>query len=195
MRIALSPILEPLIMRLSPPTLTAPKLDPRERHFRVADPSSGSAIFLRSLAPARAVPPHGRVVLYVHGGTFPSAHSIAYRLEGRSWRDALSDNGFHVWGMDFPGFGRYSDPYPELAEAAGLHASLGRAEIAVRHLERVVRFTIAHHGISRLSLIAHSWGTIVAGHLAGCCPELVDRLVFFGPIIRRSGGTSPQLPA
>lgn len=182
-------------MRLSPLTLIAPKLDPREQHFRIEGPPCGPAIFLRYLAPARAVPPEGRVVLYVHGGTFPSALSIAYRIDGRSWRDALSDEGFHVWGLDFPGFGRYSDPYPELAEPAGLHAPLGRAEIAVRHLERVVRFIAAHHGIGRLSLIAHSWGTIVAGDLAGCCPELVDRLVLFGPIAHRSGRTPPQLPA
>jgi len=35
-------------------------------------------------------------------------------------------------------------------------------------------------------MIAHSWGTIVVGAFAGRCPELVDRLVFFGPIAWRA---------
>ena len=180
----------------SPLASPAPKLDPRELHFRVEDASGGPALFLRYLPPVRAASPEGRVVLYVHGGTFPSALSIAHRFDGRSWRDALGDDGFHVWGLDFPGFGCYSDPYPELAEPADRHAPLGRSEIAVRHLERAVRFIADRHGLGRLSLIAHSWGSIVVGDLAGRCPELVDRLVFFGPIACRSGGTRlPRLPA
>ncbi len=188
-----SPLNSPLA---SPPASIVPKLDSREQHFRVEDPLGGQALFLRYLLPARAASPEGRVVLYVHGGTFPSALSIAHRFAGRSWRDALGDDGFHVWGLDFPGFGCYSDPYPELAEPADRHAPLGRSEIAVRHLERAVRFIVARHGLCRISLIAHSWGSIVAGALAGRCPELVDRLVLFGPIARRADGMPlPRLPA
>ena len=39
----------------------------------------------------------------MHGATFPSALSIAHRFDGRSWRDELCDEGFHVWGFDFHG--------------------------------------------------------------------------------------------
>jgi pimeloyl-ACP methyl ester carboxylesterase len=62
---------------------------------------------------------------------------------------------------------------------------LGRAADATCQLEQVVRFICERHRVSRVSIIAHSWGTIVAGLFAGHCPELVDRLVFFGPIARR----------
>jgi len=59
-----------------------------------------------------------------------------------------------------------------------------------------VRFIAAHHGGARVSLIAHSWGTIVAGRFAGRCPELVDRMVFFGAIAERAQrGDRPRLPA
>ena len=45
-------------------------------------------------------------------------------------------------------------------------------------------------------LVAHSWGCMVAGHLAGRCPDLIDRLVMFGPIARRDPtGDAPRLPA
>lgn len=177
-------------------TRPAPKLDPREEHFCVPSPHEGLSLFLRYLPPTRPATPDGKVVLYVHGGTFPSALSIAHRFDGRSWRDELGAAGFHVWGFDFHGFGRLSDPYPEMAEPADRHAPLGRAEDASRQLEQVARFICGHHGISRLSIIAHSWGSIVAGRFAGRCPERIDRMVFFGPIARRPWSGDPvQLPA
>lgn len=161
-------------------------LDPREEFFRIASHHHGLSLFLRYLPPVQPQPSAGRVVLYVHGGTFPSALSIAHRFDGQSWRDVLCAAGFHVWALDFHGFGQYSDRYPEMAQDAEGAAPLGRAEDASRQLEQAVRFICGRHGIDRLSLIAHSWGTIVSGRFAGRCPEQVDRLVFFGPIARRA---------
>jgi len=164
-------------------TGVSPKLDPREEQFRIRSPRRGLSLFLRCLPPTRAT---GllRTVVYVHGGTFPSSLSIAHRFDGRSWRDALCDAGFHVWGLDFHGFGE-SDPYPEMREPAEAHLPLGRAGECSRQLEAAVRFICDHHALTRLSLIAHSWGSIVAGDFAVRCPELIERLVLFGPIARR----------
>jgi len=172
--------------------MTAEKLDPREEHFRIAGHHPGSMLFLRHLAPASG----GRgVVLYVHGGTFPSALAVAHRFDGRSWRDELCDAGFHSWALDFHGFGRLSDPYPEMELPAESGEPLGRAEDASRQLESAVRFICEHHRVARISIIAHSWGTIVTGRFAGRRPELVDRLVFFGPIApREPAGERQRLP-
>jgi pimeloyl-ACP methyl ester carboxylesterase len=173
------------------------KLDAREDNFRIPSDRDGLSLFLRYLPPFRETEPRaGNIVLYVHGGTFPSGLSIAHRFDGRSWRDELAASGFHCWGLDFHGFGRLSDPYPEMAEPAETHAPLGRAEDASRQLERAVRFICAHHRVNRISLIAHSWGSIVSGRFAGRCPELVERMVYFGPIAWRARRTDPQrLPA
>jgi pimeloyl-ACP methyl ester carboxylesterase len=159
------------------------QLDPREEHFRIPSHLHGRSLFLRHLAPPDRA--GDRIVLYVHGGTFPSALSIAYRLDGRSWRDELCAAGFHVWALDFHGFGRLSDPYPEMERPAEETPPLGRAADASRQLEQAARFIGREHGGGRISIVAHSWGTIVTGVFAGRCPELVDRLVFFGPIARR----------
>src|SRR5262249_56495467 len=117
----------------------AAKLDPREEHFRIESPHAGLSLFLRYLPPAQKIERDDRVVLYVHGGTFPSALSIAHRFDGWSWRDELCAAGFHVWALDFHGFG-LSDPYPEMAEPAEASAPLGRAEGASHQLEVAVRF-------------------------------------------------------
>src|SRR3954466_15620220 len=140
-----------------------PSLDPREQSFRIASPNPGLSLFLRYLPPpgdARSTP-----VLYVHGGTFPSALSIAHRFDGASWRDALCDAGFAVWGLDFHGFGE-SDRYPEMAEPAEAHPSLCRTLDASRQIAAVARFILDHHASRRLSIIAHSWGTLPAAHFA-----------------------------
>src|SRR5579871_6931167 len=103
-----------------------PKLDPREQHFRIPGPNQDLSLFLRFL-PSRGEQRRRHAVLYVHGATFPSALSIAHRFDGKSWRDALNDAGFDVWGLDFYGFG-HSDRYPEMAQAPADNAPLLVAE-------------------------------------------------------------------
>ncbi|MFL5333570.1 MAG: alpha/beta hydrolase, partial [Geminicoccaceae bacterium] len=125
-------------------------------------------------------------MLYVHGATFPSALSISHRFDGRSWRDALCEAGFDVWGLDFHGFGG-SDPYPEMDQPADAHGPLCLAEDAAAQLATAMRFILEHVGATSLSLLAHSWGSMVAGRLAGAHPTLVDRLALFAPIARRQG--------
>jgi hypothetical protein len=57
--------------------------------------------------------------------------------------------------LDFHGFGRLSDPYPETAAPAEKHAPLGRTDDASRQLEQAVHFICAHHRVNQISLIAH----------------------------------------
>src|SRR5260370_20770233 len=134
----------------------AAKLDAREELFGIASPLAGLRLFLRYLPPRAKQSDAPKIALYVHGGTFPSALSIAHRFDGRSWRDELCESGFHCWGLDFHGFGQLSDRHPEMAEPADRHAPLGRAEDASRQLEQAGRLIAAPHRAPRISLIAHS---------------------------------------
>jgi hypothetical protein len=77
------------------------QLDPREQHFRIPGPRKELSLFLRFLPARESGFQPRRAVLYVHGATFPSALSIAHRFDGASWRDALGEAGFDVWGLDF----------------------------------------------------------------------------------------------
>jgi len=169
-----------------------PKLDPMEEHFLIPSSIDGLKLFLHYLPPRVASSDKSKTVLFVHGGTFPSALSIAHRFEGRSWRDELADAGFNVWGLDFNGYGA-SDPYPEMSQSADNKPPLGQAKSASEQLERAVRFICEFNRGSRISIIAHSWGTIATGLLAGRCPELIERLVFFAPITWRQKQAGPQM--
>ncbi len=168
-------------------------LDPHEAHYRIPSSHVGLSLFLRHLPPPDGMPAK-HIVLYVHGATFPSALSIAHRFDGRSWRDALCDAGFHVWALDFHGYG-HSDRYPEMSEPADRHDPLCTVEDASQQLEQAVRFICRHHGAERISIVAHSWGTVVACHLAARCPKRIGRLVLFGAIARRDGKAAQSFPA
>jgi pimeloyl-ACP methyl ester carboxylesterase len=125
--------------------------------------------------------------------SFPSALSIAHRFDGRSWRDELCDAGFDVCGLDFYGFG-YSDRYPEMSRPPDSNPPLGQAEEISRQIDCAVQFICAQHAAAKISVIAHSGGTIGTALFAIRNPEMVDRLVFFAPIAQREPKDEPAQP-
>jgi pimeloyl-ACP methyl ester carboxylesterase len=167
-------------------TRSQEKLDPREACFYIPGPVDGLKLFLRHLEAAPDSDRLGRDVLYIHGMSFPSALSIAHRIDGRSWRDELCDSGFDVWALDFYGFGP-SDRYVEMAEPAELNPPLGGVHLASHQIERAIRFICEHQRRTSLSIIGHSGGCTAIGIFAARCPELLDRIVFFAPIVQRVG--------
>ena len=155
-----------------------------EQLFSIPGPLPGGRLFLRFLQASTQRDVAAKAVLYIHGATFPSGLSIAYRFGGRSWRDALCDEGFDVWALDFHGFG-HSTPFPEMLEPAEAHGPLGTAGAAAEQIAAAVDFILHHAQIEKVSIIAHSWGTMPTGIFAGNHPERIDRLVFFAPITWR----------
>jgi pimeloyl-ACP methyl ester carboxylesterase len=116
-------------------------------------------------------------VLYVHGATFPSDLSVFYRLDERSWADALNEAGYSAWGLDFVGYGRSSRHTNVGTEP------LGRSDQALPQVRAVIQYLRAHNGGRPVALIAHSWGTMVAARAAIAFPDAVAALVMFGPIL------------
>jgi len=135
-----------------------------------------------------------RPVLYIHGATFPSSLSVMFRFAGQSWADDLNAAGFDVFALDFAGYGG-SERYPEMLEAADAREPLGRASEAEAQIERAVRFIVRATGAKAVDIVAHSWGTIPAGRFAGRHPDLVRKLVLFGPIGERSEPPALSAPA
>jgi pimeloyl-ACP methyl ester carboxylesterase len=135
-------------------------------------------------------------VLYLHGFTFPSQLSVFWTIEGRSWADALNEAGLSVWGLDFAGFGG-SERYPSMdADNPPAGEPLGRISDAADQALRAAQYILEETPARKLMLLAHSRGTIVAGLLAARHPELVERIVMFGPITERHLTALPNgLPA
>jgi pimeloyl-ACP methyl ester carboxylesterase len=172
--------------------MTFRTLDDQEQHFQIDAPHRPGKLFLRYLPSLAA---DEGIVLYVHGATFPSALSSAHRYDGKSWRDDLVGHGFHVWGLDFLGFGE-SDRYAEMAHPPEASEPLGRAADAALQVAAALDFISAHHGGRRVSIIAHSWGSMAACRAAAERAGQIDRIVLFAPIsYRPSGRPAERLPA
>jgi pimeloyl-ACP methyl ester carboxylesterase len=166
-----------------------------EETFHIAVDVSGHRVLVRHLRPVGRIAGHHAPVLFIHGSSFPSALAAAFRFDSVSWMDDLATRGFDVWAFDFLGYGG-SDRYPEMQDAATTHAPLGRAPEAAGQIAAVVGFIRTRTRSARVSLIAHSWGTIPAGLFASENPEAIERLVDFGPVAQRAGAPSQKtLPA
>ena len=125
-------------------------------------------------------------VLFVHGSSFPTALAAGFKFDGVSWMDDLAARGFDVWGLDFLGYGG-SDRYAAMRDAPFANPPLGRAPDAARQILAAVQFIRARTQAPRVSIVAHSWGTVATGVFAADHPTLLDRLVDFGPVAQRSG--------
>jgi len=142
----------------------------------------------------RHLPGQGPPVLYVHGATFPAALSVSYRIDGMSWADDLQGRGLDVWSFDFAGYGGSERPGSMMPSSVEHSDVPGRAQDAARQIERVVAHIRQQTQRSRVSIIAHSWGTIPAALFSGTHPDWVDRLVLFGPVAQRNSAASTDAP-
>ncbi len=133
-------------------------------------------------------------VLYIHGATFPSALSVGFDFGDGSWLDDWNMRGFDAWAFDFAGFGE-SGRYAGMSEPADRHPPLGRAHEAAAQIASVLALIRRETGRQRVSLVAHSWGSMPAGLATVAEPEAIERLVLFAPIARRTGGASVSLSA
>ncbi len=77
-----------------------------EEHILLFGPTR-LKLFLRHISPIDQEKRRAsRVVLYIHGSTFPSALSVAFPFDDSSWMERLAQAGYDVWALDFVGFGK-----------------------------------------------------------------------------------------
>ncbi|WP_263250851.1 alpha/beta fold hydrolase [Saccharopolyspora rosea] len=136
--------------------MTAPGLRPAERTARICGAELHHWVYRAELAEDAR-----RTVLMVHGlrGTHHGLELIAGRLADRC-----------VVIPDLPGFGA-SEPM-----VGHRHDVPGYAAVVAELMERL-------GGREQpLVLLGHSFGSVVAAHVASCAPELVHRLVLVNPL-------------
>jgi pimeloyl-ACP methyl ester carboxylesterase len=122
-----------------------------------------------------------RTVLFVHGSTYPSETTFDLELNGQSWMDYIAERGYDVYLMDVRGYGRSTRPR-EMEAPAGQSGPIVHTDIAVRDFGTVVDHILQRRGISKLNLLAWSWGTIIAAAYTAQNNDKVERLALYAPI-------------
>lgn len=168
-----------------------------EETVRIPGPLPGLRLGLRHVVLSDAANRGSQsVVLILHGSAVPVSGNPGYPFGGRSMLQALALENLDVWALDYYGYGE-SDRYPEMNEPPDRHPPLGNAEQVADQVDSVVAFLRRRFRVEQIELIGDSRGSLVAGVSASRHPEVISRLVLFGPVTPFTTGPSPDevLPA
>jgi pimeloyl-ACP methyl ester carboxylesterase len=121
-----------------------------------------------------------KILLYVHGATYPSETAFDLQLNGMSWMDYIARHGYDVYLVDLRGYGRSTRP-PEMDLPPGQNAPLVRTTTAVQDVGAAVDFILKRRGVSKINLLGWSWGTTIMGAYTVQNNDKVNKLVLYAP--------------
>jgi len=124
--------------------------------------------------------PGDRVVLFVHGATYPASTAFDLQLGGVSWMDYLAQRGYDVYLVDLRGYGRSTRP-AEMDQPADRNPPLTPTAVAVQDVGAAADFIRKRRGVDRINLLAWSWGTTIMATYTTRNNDKVNKLVLYAP--------------
>jgi pimeloyl-ACP methyl ester carboxylesterase len=185
------------VLLLGTSTGAAPRIAMEEFMLPAVDP--GITLYVRNKHPVtmKTVPAE-KIVLYMHGATYPAESTFDLPLNGLSWMDYIAQRGYDVYLVDVRGYGRSTRP-PAMALPPEQNEPIVRTDTALRDFGTAVDFILKRRGVQKLSLMGWSWGTVLAGWYAAQHNEKVVKLVLYAPLWIRDpptvADTGPKLGA
>jgi alpha-beta hydrolase superfamily lysophospholipase len=117
------------------------KLAVESYHIPARDP--GIQLFVRNKRPeATTTFTSDRILLFVHGATYPAEPAFDLQLDGLSWMDYIAQRGYDVYLMDVRGYGRSTRP-PEMSRPATENRPIAHTDVAVKDFGTVVDHILA----------------------------------------------------
>jgi pimeloyl-ACP methyl ester carboxylesterase len=150
--------------------------------YLIPSGDAGIELYIRNKRPASMTSfPAERILLYVHGATYPSETAFDLPIEGISMMELIAARGYDVYLVDVRGYGDSTRP-PEMAAPAAANPPIVKTETAVRDFGTAVDHVLARRGVDRINLMGWSWGTAIAGEYTSANHHKVLRLVLFAPL-------------
>jgi pimeloyl-ACP methyl ester carboxylesterase len=181
----------------APPSGPATQPLAMEEFMVPSDP--GIEVYVRNKhAPGVSQFASSKVVLYVHGATYPSETAFDLKLDGVSWMEYLAQRGYDVYLVNMRGYSRSTKP-PEMSEPPEKNPPPGRVDQGVRDVGAAVDFIRKRRGVDKVNLIGWSWGTSVMGKYTTLNNDKVEKLVLYAPqwlrttasLVQSGGATTP----
>jgi pimeloyl-ACP methyl ester carboxylesterase len=139
-----------------------------------------------------------RVLLYVHGATYPAETAFDLQLSGLSWMDYIAMRGYDVYLVDVRGYGKSTRP-PEMDKPPAENEPIVRTQTAVKDVGTAVEFMRKRRGVDKVVLLGWSWGTTIMGMYTSQNNDKVHKLVLYAPAwLRQSASLTDaggKLPA
>jgi alpha-beta hydrolase superfamily lysophospholipase len=99
------------VLAVSGPSYAASKVKIATETFFIEATDPGIKLHVRNkhLSDKKAFPPD-KIVLFVHGATYPSETAFDIALPGGSWMDYVAERGYDAYLVDIRGYGRSTRP-------------------------------------------------------------------------------------
>jgi len=120
-------------------------------------------------------------IVFFHGATVPCQFTVEYRMDGLSWADYAAQEGWQVYGIDLPGYGR-SSAYPSSTDGNIDPRKFGSAEYVQRDIHAALSWILEDSGAEKVHIIAISRGSIPAGYYVANHSSIVKSLTLHAPI-------------
>ena len=164
-------------------------------HITIPSDTPGIQLYMRNKRQKDLGVSAERILLYVHGATYPSETAFDLQLDGVSWMDYIAAHGWDVYLVDLRGYGLSTRP-PEMDRPSQENPPLVTTDVAVRDVAAAVDFIRQRRGVAKINVLGWSWGTSIMGAYAAANNAKVNKLVLYAPLWLRNtpsqlGGDGP----
>src|ERR1700686_3251919 len=106
--------------------------------YLIPSGDAGIGLYVRNKRPASMTRFAGeKILLFVHGATYPSESAFDLPIEGASMMDLIAARGYDVYLVDVRGYGRSTRP-PEMSLPPEANKPIVSTETALRDLGAAV---------------------------------------------------------
>ena len=156
----------------------APKLETTDTMIPSGD--AGVQLFVRNKHPAGKETSPDKILLFVHGATYPAETAFDLPVEGVSMMDLIAARGYDVYLVDVRGYGRSTRP-AEMSQPPEANKPIVSTEVAAHDLGAAVDFILKKRKVAKIDVMGWSWGTSIAGLYTSEHNDKVNRLVLYAP--------------
>jgi pimeloyl-ACP methyl ester carboxylesterase len=163
----------------SPPVnAQEPRLETSDTMIPSGD--AGIQLFVRNkhLAGHKSSP--DRILLFVHGATYPAETAFDLPIEGVSMMDLIAMRGYDVYLVDVRGYGHSTRP-PEMSQPPEANKPIVSTKVAAHDLGAAVDYILHKRKVTRINLMGWSWGTSIAGSYTSEHNDKIEKLVLYAP--------------
>jgi pimeloyl-ACP methyl ester carboxylesterase len=165
------------------------KLETTDTMIPSGDP--GIQLFVRNKHPAGRETSPGKILLFVHGATYPAETAFDLPIEGVSMMDLIASRGYDVYLVDVRGYGRSTRP-PEMSQPPEANKPIVSTSVAAHDLGAAVDYILHKRKVAKINLMGWSWGTSIAGSYTTEHNDQIEKLVLYAPQWIRNEAASPS---